>query len=331
MAVASTDHAAGAAAGAPEEGTPRPRGVLRSLRPRGRGRVSFSRSEQRAGTAFAIPAIILLLVFVIGPAVLSLTLSVTNARLISPTPPEFIGLDNFRRALGEDAVFHRSVLNTFLFAGLVVPLQGGLGLVLALLVNQKLAGRNLFRTVYFLPVITSMVVISLLWRFLYQEEGLVNSALSMITGGYYAGQAWLANPSTAMGAIVVMSVWQGVGFHMVIWLAGLQTIPEEVYEAAALDGTTPWQRFRYVTLPLLKPTFVFVLITITIAAMSLFVQVNIMTGGGPLGSTSTIVYQIYQKGFQQQQMGYGAALSLIFFCIVLALALVQRRLTRERD
>jgi multiple sugar transport system permease protein/raffinose/stachyose/melibiose transport system permease protein len=296
-----------------------------------RRRRSHSRAEQRAGAAFAVPGIVLLLVFVIGPAVVSLVLAFTNARLISPTPPEFVGLENFQRAFTEDATFHRSLLNTLLFAAVVVPLQGGLGLVLALLVNQNLAGRNVFRTIFFLPVITSMVVVSLLWRFLYQEDGLVNAALSMLTGGAWAGQAWLANPSTAMGAIVVMSVWQGVGFHMIIWLAGLQTIPEEVYEAGALDGTTPWQRFRHLTLPLLKPTFVFVLITITIAAMSLFVQVNIMTGGGPVGSTSTLVLQIVQKGFQQQQMGYGAALSLIFFCIVLALALVQRRLTRDKD
>jgi multiple sugar transport system permease protein/raffinose/stachyose/melibiose transport system permease protein len=299
--------------------------------PRPRRRRSHARAEQRAGAAFAVPGVLLLLVFVIGPAIVSLVLAFTNARLISPTPPEFIGLENFQRAFGEDALFRRSMLNTFLFAAVVVPVQGGLGLVLALLVNQRIAGRNLFRTVYFLPVITSMVVVSLLWRFLYQEDGLINSALSMVTGGAWAGQAWLAEPSTAMGAIVVMSVWQGVGFHMIIWLAGLQTIPEEVYEAGALDGCTPWQRFRHLTLPLLKPTFAFVLITITIAAMGLFVQVNIMTGGGPVGSTSTIVLQIVQKGFQQQQMGYGAALSLIFFCIVLALALLQRRLTRDRD
>ncbi|GAB3996684.1 hypothetical protein GCM10029992_17480 [Glycomyces albus] len=299
--------------------------------PRRRRRGEFSRSEQRAGAAFAVPAIVLLLLFVIGPAVVSLAMSFTNARLVSPVAPEFVGLDNFRRAFFEDAVFTRSVLNTFLFAALVVPLQGGLGLVLALLVNQKIAGRNLFRTIYFLPVITSMVVISLLWRFLYQEEGLINSTLSMVTGGYWAGRAWLADPSTALGAIVVMSIWQAVGFHMVIWLAGLQTIPEEVYEAAELDGTTPWQRFRHITMPLLKPTFVFVLITITIAAMSLFIQVDIMTGGGPLNSTSSIVYQIVQKGFQQQQIGYGAALSLIFFIVVFALALLQRRLTREKD
>lgn len=316
MTIAGTDRAAAGTAA-----------VARATRPRRRG--NFSRSEQRAGTAFAVPAIVLLLVFVIGPALVALAMSFTNARLISPVAPEFVGLDNFRRALTEDAVLHRSFLNTFLFAALVVPLQGGLGLVLALLVNQRIAGRNLFRTVYFLPVITSMVVISLLWRFLYQEEGLINSALSMVTGGYFAGQAWLADPSTAMGAIVVMSIWQAVGFHMVIWLAGLQTIPEEVYEAAALDGTTPWQRFRHITLPLLKPTFVFVLITITIAAMGLFIQVDIMTDGGPLNSTSSIVYQIVQKGFQQQQIGYGAALSLIFFVVVFALALLQRRLTRD--
>jgi multiple sugar transport system permease protein/raffinose/stachyose/melibiose transport system permease protein len=296
-----------------------------------RKRRSHSRAEQRAGAAFAVPGIVLLLVFVIGPALVSLVLAFTNARLISPTPPEFVGLENFHRAFTDDATFHRSLLNTFLFAVIVVPLQGGLGLVLALLVNQKLAGRNVFRTIFFLPVITSMVVVSLLWRFLYQEDGLINASLSMLTGGAWAGQAWLADPSTAMGAIVVMSVWQGVGFHMIIWLAGLQTIPEEVYEAGALDGCTPRQRFWHLTLPLLKPTFVFVLITITIAAMSLFVQVNIMTNGGPVGSTSTIVLQIVQKGFQQQQMGYGAALSLIFFCIVLTLALVQRRLTRDKD
>ncbi|THV43076.1 carbohydrate ABC transporter permease [Glycomyces buryatensis] len=319
MAIASTDRPLTAA----PESPPRPR--------RRRGKGDFQKAEQRAGRAFAIPAIILLLLFVIGPAVVSLTMSFTNARLISPVAPEFIGLDNFRRAFTEDDLFHQSVANTFGFAALVVPLQGGLGLVLALLVNQKIAGRNFFRTVYFLPVITSMVVISLLWRFLYQEDGLINSALSMLTGGYYAGQAWLADPSTAMGAIVIMSVWQGVGFHMIIWLTGLQTIPDEVYEAGALDGTTPWQRFRYLTLPLLRPTFAFVLITITIASMSLFVQVDIMTDGGPLGSTSTIVYQIVQKGFQQQQIGYGAALSLIFFCVVLILALLQRRLTREKD
>jgi multiple sugar transport system permease protein/raffinose/stachyose/melibiose transport system permease protein len=305
--------------------------VTAAAPPPKRKRRSHSRAEQRAGAAFAVPGIVLLLVFVIGPALVSLVLAFTNARLISPTPPEFVGLENFHRAFTDDATFHRSLLNTFLFAVIVVPLQGGLGLVLALLVNQKLAGRNVFRTIFFLPVITSMVVVSLLWRFLYQEDGLINASLSMLTGGAWAGQAWLADPSTAMGAIVVMSVWQGVGFHMIIWLAGLQTIPEEVYEAGALDGCTPRQRFWHLTLPLLKPTFVFVLITITIAAMSLFVQVNIMTNGGPVGSTSTIVLQIVQKGFQQQQMGYGAALSLIFFCIVLTLALVQRRLTRDKD
>ncbi|GAA2136747.1 carbohydrate ABC transporter permease [Glycomyces algeriensis] len=322
MTIASTDRVAAAAAAADRVPTPQ-----RHNRRRG----NFSRSEQRAGTVFAIPAIVLLLLFVIGPAVVSLAMSFTNARLISPVAPEFVGLDNFRRAFTEDPVFTRSMLNTFVFAALVVPLQGGLGLVLALLVNQKIAGRNFFRTVYFLPVITSMVVISLLWRFLYQEDGLINSTLSMLTGGVWAGQAWLSDPSTAMGAIVVMSVWQGVGFHMIIWLAGLQTIPEEIYEAAALDGTTRWEQFRHITLPLLKPTFVFVLITITIAAMSLFIQVDIMTGGGPLNSTSSIVYQIVQKGFQQQQIGYAASLSLVFFCIVLTLALIQRRLTRDKD
>ncbi|MFC4336980.1 carbohydrate ABC transporter permease [Salininema proteolyticum] len=294
-------------------------------------RPTAARKEARAGRLFAAPAVLLLVTFLVVPTAMALWLSVTNARLISPTAPEFTGTANYVRAFTADGDFQRALLNTFLFAAAVVPLQGGLGLVLALLVDQKLAGRNFFRTVYFIPVITSMVVVSVLWRFLYQEEGLINSLISMLSGGALEGTAWLSNPSTALGAIVVMSVWQGVGFHMVIWLAGLQNIPEQVYEAARLDGVTAWQRFRHITLPLLKPTFVFVLVTITIAAMGLFVQVDVMTNGGPLSSTTTIVFEIVRKGYQQQQIGYGAALSAVFFAIVLVLAFVQRRLTRDKD
>jgi multiple sugar transport system permease protein/raffinose/stachyose/melibiose transport system permease protein len=165
---------------------------------------------------------------------------------------------------------------------------------------------------------------------MYQETGLVNSMLSRLTGGAFEGVAWLQEPATAMPAIMVLSVWQGVGFHMIIWLAGLQTIPEELYEAARMDGANHWQQFLHVTWPGLRPTLVFVAVTITIAAFGLFVQIDVMTRGGPLDSTTTIIFHAVRKGFREQEVGYGAALSLIFFVLVLIVSLIQRRLTQEK-
>ncbi|WP_406223670.1 carbohydrate ABC transporter permease [Streptomyces canus] len=275
------------------------------------------------------PAVFLLLLFFVIPVVLAFALAFTNARLVSPVPAQFTGLQNFRTLL-DDPLFYKSLRNTFYFAAVVVPLQGGLALVLALLVNAKVRGVNFFRTVYFIPVVTSMVVVSILWTFMYQKTGLVNELISHLTLGLVQGPDWLNNPSTSMPAIILMSVWQGVGFHMIIWLAGLQTIPQDLYEAADIDGATRWVRFRYVTWPGLRTTRTFVLITITIAAFSLFAQVSVMTQGGPLDSTSTVVYQAVQTGYAQQQTGYASAISLVFFVLVLAVSLVQRFLTREK-
>jgi multiple sugar transport system permease protein/raffinose/stachyose/melibiose transport system permease protein len=289
------------------------------------------RSEQRAGWAMAAPALIGLLLFLGIPTLLAFALSFTNARLISPTSPSFVGLDNYTRAFFNDPTFIRSLVNTFYFALIVVPVQSALGLLLAVLVNQKIRGVNFFRTIFFLPVVTSIVVVSILWQFMYQEDGLINSMLSTITGGWITGTAWLQNAGTAMPAIMLLSIWQAVGFHMVIWLAGLQTIPEELYEAARMDGAGRWNSFRFVTWPGLRPTFVFVVVTITIAALGLFVQIDVMTQGGPLDSTTTIIFHAVQQGFRQQEVGYGAALSLIFFVLVLAVSLIQRRLTQEKQ
>ena len=294
---------------------------------RRKGRQSALRREARQAWLMSSPALILLLLFMGIPILLTFLLSFTNARLISPRPPSFVGLNNFIRAFTGDSSFIRSLANTALFALVVVPCQSAL----AILVNAKVKGVTAFRTVIFMPVVTSMVVVSILWSFFYEDDGLFNSALNTVTGGAWTAVAWLNNPGTAMPAIILLSIWQAVGLHMIIWLSGLQGIDPALYEAADLDGASGWQRFRYVTWPGLRSTMVFILVTITIAALGLFVQVDVMTSGGPQDATSTLVYHAVRKGYREQDMGYGSAISLIFFIAVLAISLIQRRLTREKD
>lgn len=288
-------------------------------------------SEGATAWGFATPALFLLLMFLVIPVLLTFGLSFTNARLISPNLPRFIFLDNFIRAFTADPTFIRSITNTFGFALVVVPVQAGLGLLLALLVNAKVKGVSAFRTLIFTPVVTSMVVVSILWSFLYQENGLINATMATLTGGMWPMVSWLQNPGTAMPAIIVLSIWQAVGLHMIIWLSGLQLINPDLYEAADLDGVNGWQRFWYVTWPSLASTRNFILVTITIAALGLFVQIDVMTQGGPMDSTSTIVYHAVRKGYREQDIGYGAAISLIFFLMVLAVSLIQQYLTRDKD
>ena len=302
---------------------PVPPSALRTSR-----RFSRPRRSQRAVAAWMIgPAAVLMITFVLIPIALTFTLAFTNAKLISPEPGKFIGFDNFTR-LFQDPTFWHSLRNTVVFAVFVVPIQAGIALGLAVLINVKIKGVNFFRTVYFLPVVTSMVVISLLWTFMYQPDGLINGLLSKIG---LTGTDWLGNSKTALASILFMSIWQGVGFHMVIWLSGLQTISADLYEASALDGASRWQDFRFVTWPGLRQTRTFILVTITISAFSLFTQINVMTQGGPLDSTTTVVYQAVRTGFDQQQTGYASAISLVFFALVLAVSLVQRYLTRDKD
>jgi multiple sugar transport system permease protein len=288
------------------------------------------RSDRRSTTTgwlMLAPAGVLMITFLLIPIGLTFVLAFTNARLISPEPAKFIGIANFTR-LFDNETFWRSLINTVVFAVVIVPFQSAIALALALLINVKMRGVNFFRTVYFLPVVTSMVVVSMLWMFMYQPNGLINALLAKVG---VQGPDWLGDPRTALIALILMSAWQACGFHMVIWLSGLQTIPGELYEAASLDGASPWQQFAHVTWPGLRQTAIFILITITISAFSLFTQVNIMTQGGPLDSTSTVVFMAVRTGFQQQQTGYAAAISLVFFVIVLAVSLLQRYLTRDKD
>jgi multiple sugar transport system permease protein len=286
------------------------------------------RREALAGALMVTPSVLLLILFFFIPVGLAFLLAFTNARLISPSI-SFTGLDNFTR-LAQDPLFWKSLRNTLYFAVVVVPLQSAFALLLAVLVNQRIRGTNFFRTLYFVPVVTSIVVVSILWKFMYQPDGLVNNVLQSLSFNVVQGTDWLNNPAAAMPAIIFMSIWQAVGFHMVIWLSGLQTIAPELYEAADLDGASQWQKFRYVTWPGLRNTRTFILVTITIAALSLFAQINIMTNGGPLDATTTVVFQAVRIGYQQQQTAYASAISLVFFVLVLAVSLIQRYLTREK-
>ncbi len=259
----------------------------------------------------------------------------------NPDYPQLDGLREWRSwnvgnkrtyLLVSNIVFIKALINTFIFVLVVAPVQAGLALLLALLINQPLRGINVFRTIYFMPVVISMVVIAVLWRFIYDgENGLLNSLLSLITFGNFKPVDWLGKPATAMAALIVMSIWQAVGFHMVIWLSGLQTIPSVLYEAASTEGANTLQKFRFITWPGLRNTAVLILIVITIQAFGVFTQVNVMTRGGPLDATQTIVFQAFIQGFEKQDISGGSAVSVILFVIVLTISLVQRYLTRERN
>lgn len=275
-----------------------------------------------------LPACVIVGLFLLMPFILSFPMSLTNRRLI-PRPVRFVGFDNYVDVL-TDPVFWRALLNVSYFALLVVPLQCGFALAMALLINQKLPGRNFFRGALFLPAITSMAVVCVIWGTLFQfPTGPLNQIVAFLTFGLAGPIDWLGNPASAMPAIVLLSAWQAYGFQMVVYLAGLQSIPNDLYEAARLDGASTWQRFRFVTWPGLRQTNIFILIITTIQAFKLFTQVNILTQGGPRNATETVVQYMYQVGFVGQKLGVASAVAIILFFIVLAISLVQRVVLRD--
>lgn len=234
--------------------------------------------------------------------------------------------------LCSDVIFIKALLNTLKFVLFVVPIQGGLALLLAMLLNRKIKGINLFRTLFFMPVIVSMVVVALLWKFIYDgQNGLLNTMLAGLTFGGFQPIDWLGQTKTALPSIIAMSVWQAVGFHMVIWLAGLQNIPTIRYEAASIDGAGKMQQFSYITWPGLRNTAIFIFVVITMQAFAVFTQINAMTMGGPLDSTQTVVFQAVERGYGKQDIAGGSAISVIFFLLVLTVSLVQRFLTRDKE
>lgn len=271
---------------------------------------------------FLAPSFICLVAFVLGPMGGALWISLQDWNLISP--PVFVGLDNYR-TLFSDPAFHEALLHTVLFIGGYLPLAYAGGLGLALLANRKLKGAKFFRAVYFLPVITSWVVVALVWKWLLNPRGgLVNSALGLIG---IEGPGWWTEPGWALISVILASAWKDLGFVMVILLAGLQAIPEDLYEAARLDGGNAWQRLRYVTLPLLSPSSFFVVMISMINGFQVFDQVLVMTEGS--NGTSVLVEQIWRNTFSYGAAGYAAAMSWVLFLIVLVLTIVGNRLQRR--
>ncbi|MCJ2544186.1 sugar ABC transporter permease [Synechococcus bigranulatus str. 'Rupite'] len=276
---------------------------------------------------FVLPALLLMGIATFWPMLQALYLSLTRYDLLST--PTWIGLENYRRLLW-DPLFWKALGNTLLYVALVVPPLVWLPLGLAILVNRPWPGIGLFRLLYYLPVVFSVVVAGLAWRWLYAENGLLNHILSLVLG-HAVRIPWLTDPRWALFSVSLVTIWKGLGYYMVIYLAGLQGIPTHLYEAAALDGANRWQQHRWITLPLMRPYQVLVLILSTIAAMKVFEEVYLLTRGGPVYSTLTLVYYLYERGIRDLEMGYASAMGLVLFGVVLLLSLGAVRLYSSRE
>ena len=294
---------------------------------------SRQRNETIMAWVFSAPALILLLIFLATPFLMAFGLSFTDQRLVpNPNlPTRFIAFRNFVRLVGDED-FRQAVVNNFYFVIVVVPVQTVLALLLAIFVNQKIKFINVFRTIYFSPVVVTMVVVSIIWTFMYNPgEGMINAFLQWISFGHLGPYDWLDSTTLALPAIMVLSIWQGVGFQMIIYLAGLQEIPLSLYEAANIDGANKVQQFFHVTIPQLRNTTIFVLMSTTILAFKLFTQVFVMQGptGQPQGTTRTMMVYTYNQGFQRGKIGYASAVTVVFFLIVLAASMLQRLFLHE--
>ncbi|MCW5698574.1 MAG: sugar ABC transporter permease [Rhodospirillales bacterium] len=284
-----------------------------------------------AGYFFVAPALLLIAVFFVFPVFSAFLLSFTDFDIYSLGNIEylrFVGIDNYINLFGNSR-FWTALGNTFYFVAVGGPLSVLVSLGAALLINSKLVRlKTLFRTVYFLPVVTTLVAVAVMWRYLYHPRyGLLNFALSGIG---IEPIDWLGDPFWAMPAIILMAAWKNFGYNMIIFLAGLQSIPDSLYEAARVDGANRWHQFRYVTLPMLAPTFLFVGIITMIGYFQLFAEPYVMTQGGPSNATLSVVLFMYEEGFRWWNLGNAAAIAFVLFVIILAVTLLQLRLQRER-
>lgn len=279
------------------------------------------------GMAFFGPALVLLIIFLFLPMVLTLIFSFTDYFALDPALTHFTGLSNYIQVF-KDEDFRKAFVNTLCFVLIIVPLQGGGALGLALLVNKVTHCKKYFKIAFFLPVVMSLAVTSTLWIQIYSPEGILNTIL-----GHFgiAAQPFINSASQALPSIAIMSAWQGVGYQMIIFLGGLQSINPALYEAADMDHATAWQKFKDITFPEIKPLCIFVLITVTIGAFRMLVQPMVMTGGGPSHSTYTMVYDIYETGTVNWEIGLASTMAIIFAVFVMILTVIQNKLTADKE
>jgi multiple sugar transport system permease protein len=297
--------------------------------PRGARHTLRRMRREWSAYAFLAPGLIVFSVFTAFALLFALYLTFHEWNIISVDKP-FVGLRNYRDMI-HDEKFLRSIVNTVYFTGASVPLGMIVGLGIALLLNQPIRGRGILRTMYFLPVVTPFVVVAIIWKWLYNGDfGLFNYYL-LKTHLIHDPLLWLSDKNLAMPAVVLMTVWTSVGFSMVVYLAGLQSIPEELYEAARVDGAGSWARFRHITLPMLRPTTLFLLVMGIIGSFQVFTQIFVMTSGGPLDRTTTMVYYIYESAFKFYEMGYASTLAFALFAMLLVFTALQLRLYRRAD
>jgi putative chitobiose transport system permease protein len=276
---------------------------------------------------FLLPALLVLGFTVFYPALQAFYLSFTRYEFDITQPPIWIGLENFQRLLG-DKVFWKTLRNTVIYLIGVVPILVIAPLGLAILVNQALPGIRWFRAAYYTPVVISMVVAGIAWRWLYSETGLLNQFLQWLHLSQ-DGIPWLTSPKFSLFSVMAVTVWKGLGYYMVIYLAGLQAIPADLYEAAAIDGSEGWQKHWDITVPLMKPYLLLVSVISAISATKVFEEVYIMTQGGPRNSSKTIVYYVYERAFQDLEMSYACTIGLVLFLLILSLSIVRLGISRQ--
>lgn len=291
-----------------------------------RGRRSSGRKLRRAGWLMVTPALAHTIVWIAIPVVATFVLSFTNYEVFSA--PEFIGLDNYVE-LWNDDVFRKATWNTVIYTFFTVPFSMAVAVVVAVLLNQKIRGRTAFRAAFFLPQVTATVAIAMVWLWMYNPQyGLLNALMSFLG---LPTQAWLANPDWALWAVILVGIWQGIGMKMLIYLAALQNIDHNLYEAASIDGASNVRQFFSITLPMLKPATFFVFVVSIIGAFQVFDQVYVLTDGGPANATTMMTYEVYRAAFQDFRMGLACAQSVVLFAFLLVLTMINRRLTGGDD
>jgi multiple sugar transport system permease protein len=291
-----------------------------------RGGVLREMRKQWSAYLFILPTMLLFAVFTVAAVAYAFYLSFHEWNILEPDKP-YVGLDNYQRLIQDDR-FGGSIVNTLVYTVVSVPLTMGLGLLIALLLNNRIRARGLFRTLFYLPVITPLVIAAIVWKWVYNGDyGLLNYYLLQV-GVIREPLRWLSDPNLAMPAVIMTSVWKSVGFAMVVYLAGLQAIPEDYYDAAKIDGADGLRRLKDITIPLLNPTTLFLAVVSVLGALQVFTEIFIMTAGGPLRRTTTIVYNIYTTAFKNFDMGYAAAMAFGLFAMMFAFTLVQMKVMR---